>query len=244
MSKITVLIVEDEPLYADQLELLIDRLGYEFLAVVDNGRAALEMVQQQTPDLILMDIYIQGNLDGIELTEKIHERHLIPTIFITSLRDELTFRRASRTKATHFIVKPFEELQLQRVIEMTVQKLQVEQPTEDWSEDILHQDHFFVKHNQRLEKIAIADIRYFEADGHYCALHLAAKKYLLRQSLQKLLAQLPEQQFLQTHRSYVVNQAHITSVDLAENVIYLQDQYVPLSMRKKEGVLERLKWIG
>ncbi|MEM9887748.1 MAG: response regulator [Bacteroidota bacterium] len=246
MGNIKVLIVEDEPLYADQIEMLIDQLGYEHLATVDNSESALELMEQSPPDLILMDVRIQGDYDGIELTEQIHEKLLIPTIFITSLRDKLTFNRASRTQAVNFIVKPFNELQLQRAIELAVKKLvqpQTKNTEKEWEEDVLFKEHFFIKHRHRLEKVQLMDVLYFEADGHYCGLYLPQKKYLLRMSLSQLKERLPEERFLQTHRAYVVNREKIESIDLQENLLYFGKQHVPLSKRNKDAVLKSLDFI-
>lgn len=243
MNTIKILIVEDEPLYADQLELLIDKLGYQHLNTLDNSDDVMQQLMEALPDLILMDIHIRGNHDGIELTEMIHQKHTIPVIFITSLQDDLTFNRASRTEAINFLVKPFNELQLQRSIELAIKKLvtsSVSQEVDDWEEYLLFKEQFFVKHRNRLEKIVLSDILYFEMDGHYCTLHLLERKYLLRMSLTKLLAHLPKDQFLQTHRSYIVNKAKIDAVDLRDSMLQLGGKVIPLSKRYKNVVIEAI----
>ncbi|SEQ31683.1 LytR/AlgR family response regulator transcription factor [Neolewinella agarilytica] len=266
-----ILIVEDEELYADQLEMLVEKLGYEHLGTVDNSADALATIENTPPDLILMDVHINGEHDGIELAGLIQEKQLIPIIFITSLQDDLTFRRASRTGPLNFLVKPFNQLQLQRTIELTVRKLTentpVASPTSSapaaaapaepseapekeppsskksaWGSDFLFGEHFFIKNRQQLEKVAVADVLYLEADGHYCLVHTDKRKFIVHLPMSELGARLAGG-FISCHRSYIVNVTKITSVDIQDNVVRLGDRQVPMSRRSKEAVLERLDWI-
>ena len=241
MGNIKILIVEDEELYADQLEMLVDKLGYDHIDTLSDYKSVLSLLETDIPDLILMDIHIDGDYDGIELTTKIRESHQMPIIFITSLRDEMTFKRASRTGATHFIIKPFDELQLQRAIELTVHKLTSSQDTpEDWQNDLLVGEHFFIKHMNKLEKVPIDQILYIESDAHYCDIHLESKKYLLRMSLAQFVNRLPKNRFIQTHRSFVVNKSKIDAVDLKDSVVKVGTKTVPLSKRNRPLVINEL----
>jgi len=239
------LIVEDEALYAGQLEVLIDKLGYDHLATLNNGRDVLSLLDLQQPDLILMDIHLKGDLDGIELTERIHEDYPIPVIFITSMTDELTFNRAGRTQAIHFVLKPFDELQLQRAIEWTVRKMahqKSDTEEEGWSEDVLFKDHFYIKKKQKLEKVVLKQVLFAQADGHYCILHTAGQKHMVRMPFSKLLSRLSGDDFLQTHRSFVVNKAHVDAIDLEDSVLIIGSSTVPLSKSHRNRVLNTLNW--
>ena len=244
-----ILVVEDEELYADKLEMLVEKLGYEHLATVDNSHHALAILETDVPDLILMDIYLLGEHDGIELAEIIQKNHLIPIIFITSLQDDLTFKRASRTNPLNFIIKPFNELQLQRTIELTVKKLNAgilnsaNQTAGEWENDFLFQNHFFIKTRQRLEKVAVESVLYLEADGHYCQVHTSEKKFLVRTASKELLKRLPESLFIQTHRSFWVNIKKVDSIDLKDSVVHLGNKQTPLSKRNRELVVKKLNWI-
>jgi len=251
-----ILIVEDEELYADKLEMLVDKLSYEHLATVDNSKETLRILEKEIPDLILMDVHIRGEHDGIELAGLIQKKHLIPVIFITSLQDDLTFSRASRTNPINFLVKPFNDLQLQRMIELTVKKLsQLEnsvpdnppktlpQDEEIWDNDFLFKDHFFIKTRQQLEKVATREVLFLEADGHYCQVHTPKKKFLVRLPMLELFNRLPKDLFLQTHRSFFVNIEKVDSVDLQDSVIIIGEKQVPLSKRNRAIVLKKLNWI-
>ena len=250
-----ILIVEDEELYADQLEMLVDKLGYEHLATLDNSQDALNCLKKDRPDLILMDVHIRGEYDGIELASLIQKDFPIPIIFITSLQDDLTFSRASRTNPLNFLVKPFNQLQLQRTIELTVKKLSniseteptsnstIKKEDEIWENDFFFKSHFFIKTRQRLEKVATNEVLFLEADGHYCQIHIKEKKFLVRIPMLELSKRLPEDLFLQTHRSFMINMEKVDSVDLQDSVIIIGEKQVPLSKRNRAMVLEKLNWI-
>lgn len=241
MKKVSVLIVEDEPLYADQIEMLLDKLGYVLFGVLDESTDVLARLEVGIPDLILMDVHIKGAYDGIELTEKIHERFALPVIFITSLKDDMTFNRASRTDAVNFIVKPFDELQLQRAIELALKKNILSQNNNEMSSES-PESHFFVRQNQSLERVDIQDVLFIEADVNYCLIHLEDRKYVLKVSLTELSKRLPSNQFLLTHRSYLVNQKKITSVNLKEGTVLVGGRSIPLSRRNKAMVLQALNY--
>jgi DNA-binding LytR/AlgR family response regulator len=239
-----ILIVEDEALYADKLEMLIEQLEYEHLATVDNSSDALRLVREQTPDLILMDIYIHGEHDGIELANLILKIHPIPIIFITSLQDNLTFNRAARVNPVQFIQKPFNDLQLQRCIELSIKNLATSPANApEWENDLFVKDYLFIKVRNKLEKVSIQDILFLEADGRYCQIFTENKKYLVRMSLQEMEEKLPKEIFIQTHRSYVVNVDKIRNIDLQDSFIQLQEHQIPLSKRQKEILVAKLNWI-
>ncbi len=239
-----VLIVGDEELYADKLEMQLEKLEYEQLGTVDNSVDALSLIDKQ-----LMDVHIQGDYDGIELAGLIQQKKDIPIIFITSLKDDLTFKRASRTKPLAFLTKPFDELQLQRSIELAVIKLEpgnasTEKTAEDDKEvEVFTKSYFFVKHRQRLDKVLFEEIYYLEADGRYTQIITSTRKYLIRRPLQELIQRLPSGLFVQTHRSYVLNLSLVSSVDSQESVVYLGEVHVPLSRRNKDEFLSKLEQI-
>lgn len=250
MSDISILIVEDEELYADKMEMQLDKLGYFHQATVDNSEDALQEIRRSLPDLILMDVNIQGDYDGIELADKIHQQVMIPIIFITSLKDDMTFRRAKRTNPLAFLTKPFDEIQLQRTMELVISQLDTsskktgpELPNEELVE-VFTASHFFVKNRQKLEKVLFKDIIYIKADGRYTQIVTQGRKYLIRKSFQDIQQRLNPQQFSQSHRSYILNLKKVSSVDLSEMVVYLgADIQAPLSKRMKDDFLNQLETI-
>ncbi len=117
-----ILIVEDEAITAMELEETLKKRGYEIVGTASNGGTAIRFAKEKWPDLILMDIRIEGKMDGIETANQIQQFHDIPVIFLTAYSDDLTLSRAIKTKSHSFMLKPFNEKELYSTIEMAIQK--------------------------------------------------------------------------------------------------------------------------
>jgi DNA-binding LytR/AlgR family response regulator len=242
-----ILIVEDEDLYADQLEMLVEKMGYHCSGITDNSVDALALVARNRPDVLLMDVHIQGDYDGIELTQMIRKEFpYIPVVFITSMTDDMTFRRASRTGRIQFIVKPFSDLQLQRAIELAIQDIPPEgskKNTDKWEADLVLGDHLFVKIGNRLEKIQLTDIVYIEANDKHCFLHLPTKRFVVHMPLKQMRELLDDKLFFQSHRSYLINISRIKTISLDDQVVLFEGKEAPISKRNREALLKHLKYL-
>ncbi len=230
---------------SDKMEMQIEKLGHELFALVDNSNDALAELEKDQPDLILMDVRIEGDYDGIELAEMILKKWDIPILFITSNHDDSTFRRVSRISPEGMITKPFTDIQLQRSIELIFTKKKKEKETEtspdvSWSSG---EDVIFIKSMGKLNKVNINDIFYLEADGRYVQVHLIDKKYLVRISMKDFVQKLNPKQFMQTHRQFVVNVKKIKSIDLENSVVILESMHIPVSRREKDNLLNGLDWL-
>lgn len=119
-DKKRILLVEDEVIVAMTIEDSLVNMGYEVIGTVDNGLSAIELAEKEKPDLILMDVRIHGDIDGIETVERINEKMDIPVIFLTAHSDEGTLSRVLRTKPYGFLIKPFREKELYANIETAI----------------------------------------------------------------------------------------------------------------------------
>lgn len=238
-----ILVVEDEPLYAGHLEMLIDQLGHECIGTIDNGKEVLAFMSDHSPDLILMDINISGEMDGIELGKVINQKEITPIIFITSLRDDETFERSKSAKAYGFILKPFDSVQLQRTIELVLfglDKGHSKDAGDDNDPDLtaVWKNNFFVKKGSMLVKVEIDQILYIEVEERYCSIFTSDQnRHLMRISLSELLKKLPHY-FVQSHRKFAFNLNRLRSIDVAENLIMLDEDEIPLGKNYKEDVLK------
>lgn len=122
----SLLIVEDEAIVALDLRLQLEGLGYEVTGVAASAEAAIELVDRRRPDLILMDVRLQGALDGIAAAELIRQDRDIPVIFLTSHSDDETVRRAARTAPYGYLTKPFQIKELRAGIEVALTKSRME----------------------------------------------------------------------------------------------------------------------
>jgi two-component system, cell cycle sensor histidine kinase and response regulator CckA len=116
MNRARVLIVEDEALVAADLEDSLVRLGYNVVGIADNATDALLLAQRAAPDLALLDIHIRGHVDGVGLAEQID----VPVVFVTAHADVGTLRRASKVAPFGYVLKPFDERELQATLEIAL----------------------------------------------------------------------------------------------------------------------------
>ena len=117
-----ILIVEDEGIVSLEIRETLENLGYIVVGEARSGLEAIEMAKDKTPDLVLMDIVLQGDMDGIEAAERIYTLYNIPVIYLTSHSDEATLKRALKTNAFGYLIKPFNDRELYSNIEMTLHK--------------------------------------------------------------------------------------------------------------------------
>ena len=117
MEKTRILVVEDEAIIAMEIENQLQSLGYEVVSVVDTGVKAIKKAEEDRPDLILMDIRIKGEMDGIEAAEVIRNKFSIPVIFSTAYLDEERIERAKITMPFGYVLKPIQERDLKVTIE-------------------------------------------------------------------------------------------------------------------------------
>ena len=126
MSKTIILVVEDERIIAMDIQDRLRRWGYNVPEIAASGEEALEKAERIQPNLVLMDIKLQGDMDGIETAKKIQKLYNIPIIFVTAYADETTLSRVKETEPCGIILKPFGERELHTTIETVLNKLKME----------------------------------------------------------------------------------------------------------------------
>jgi DNA-binding LytR/AlgR family response regulator len=238
---IKILAVEDDPIYAESLELVVNELGYELIGIVDNATAALQIIQQTTPDLILMDIEINDSLNGIELAARINSNKRIPIIFVTAFKDKETFQKAKLTSPKAYIIKPYVASTLQAAIELAIFNDTSESNTSLQPSAI--PDTFYLKDNCRLIKIKLSDIIIVEVDEKYCFIVTAQKKHIINARLKDILQKLPTDDFIQVHRSYIVRKNAIDEVNVGEQTLKVMDKTIPIGKSYKEQLLATLNYL-
>ncbi|MCD6185626.1 MAG: response regulator, partial [Deltaproteobacteria bacterium] len=126
MPKIRILIVEDEAIVAQDLKTILENLGYEVPAIAASGEEAVESALALSPDLVLMDIKLKGNIDGIEAVSRIRKKIDLPVIYLTAYADGDTLKRAKITTPLSYMLKPFDEKELHTAIEIGLYKHKME----------------------------------------------------------------------------------------------------------------------
>jgi PAS domain S-box-containing protein len=134
-----ILVVEDETIVAMDLAATLSRLGHEVIGSVRTGPAAISAAEAMSPELILMDVQLKGPIDGIDTAAAIRRRWSIPIVFLTAHADGETVERSKSAAPYGYLVKPFEESTLHRVIEVALQRAQTERKEQKQALDALWQ---------------------------------------------------------------------------------------------------------
>src|SRR6266567_3099463 len=121
-SEPRALIVEDEILIAEELRERLSRLGFSVIAAVDSGEEGVAIATRERPDLVLMDIRLRGEKDGVQAAKEIREQVDVPIVYLTAHSDRLTVERVKATDYDGFILKPFQRRELQMTIEVAMQR--------------------------------------------------------------------------------------------------------------------------
>ncbi len=141
MLREKLLIVEDEKIIALDLQKRLEKFDYQVVGLATTGKQAVELVEEFSPDIILMDIMLSGDMDGIEAAKIIGRRYHIPVIFLTAYADERTLERAKEAEPFGYILKPFKEKELNTTIDIALYKHKIDRKLkmqERWSSAILH----------------------------------------------------------------------------------------------------------
>jgi len=126
MTSTRILVVEDEQIVAEDLKMTLESLGYQVAGIVSTGERAIKLADTEKPDLILMDIMLAGKIDGITAASEIRASHDIPVIYVTAYADSTLLDRAKLTTPYGYIVKPFNEREVQSNIEIALFKHRME----------------------------------------------------------------------------------------------------------------------
>ncbi|MGD2092424.1 MAG: response regulator [Candidatus Aminicenantes bacterium] len=125
-EKIKIMIVEDELIVARSIENHLRKIGYEVVFITDSGERAIARAAEAKLDLVLMDIKLAGEIDGVEAARQIHDRYNIPVVYLTAYADDETLQRAKVTAPFGYIIKPFEPKKLHTTIEIALYKNNME----------------------------------------------------------------------------------------------------------------------
>jgi len=140
MRKTKILVVEDESIVARDIRNMLVGLGYDVTGVVASAKAAVQKAQETMPDIVLMDVMLQGKITGVEAAEQIYTKFSIPVVYLTAYADSTTVQQAKKTEPFGYIIKPFEERELQTTIEIALYKYQMQMELKDrerWLSTIL-----------------------------------------------------------------------------------------------------------
>lgn len=259
----TILIVEDELLIAGDIARAMARLGHTPLESVDNSEDALEALASQAVELVLMDVNIVGEMDGVATALQIHRQYRIPVVFLTARTDQATINRAKVAQPFGFITKPFTDDSLRIAVDLALhraydavaarsepQLAASSAPAADTTYSFRNtqgEDFVFVRHQGRWVKVLFQDIRLLESDANYVKLYTATERFHFDSSLKELESRLPPC-FVKIHRSFIVNLSHVKAyeegyVELS-SVFDRDDNFINVGRTYQKDLKTRLHLIG
>lgn len=246
-ADISILAVENDPLQARILRHQLHELGYVLAGVAGAAEAAEVLFAELQPDLVLLDIHLDGSRDGISTAEALLRHRRVPLIFITAFPDAPTFARARQVGPFAFLRKPYDGLLLGHSIELALQHFALAQgqvpnaDNGDLSDGAVLLNSVFVRQQQRFVKVPLAHLLVLEADGGYTHLFTANRKFTIRQGLADLLLALPAGQFCQIHRSHAVQVAAIEALDPSTGTVLVSGHTLHIGRSYREALTARLK---
>lgn len=250
MSKdqLSILIVEDQALIAEDMRSCLEEFGYDVAAVCHSGEEALIFCKNKQTDLILMDIDLAGMLDGIETVSILKKFHQIPIIYLTNFDDKETLERAKITNPANYLLKPFQPHALRVSIEMAIHHTakntspnpddQQESPEED---GYIIKNAVFIKTDKRFQKILLSNILRIKADRAYSHIITANKKYTIAKNLSTICNQIEDPRFYRISRSDLINLEAIEQLE--GNMIYINGENIRINKDKKEEIFRQLNII-
>lgn len=224
-----ILIVEDEVLIAGTIERYLRKQGHESVGNAISYEEAVQMLEAEKPDLILLDIRLNGEKTGIDVAQYIREKNIeTPFIFLTSQMDRKNLEAAKATLPDGYLMKPIHKQTLFTTIEITLHNTQQE-------------ERINLSDGQTNHNIALKDIVYLEAEHVYTKVFISGRKHplMVRRPLSQLQEELPKDKFLRTHRSYIINVDCVESWNISS--VTINEDTIPISRSNKETVLNILK---
>ncbi len=233
-----ILIIEDEFSIAMDMEMRLQKMGYNVAGIATNYKDALAVLLEESIDIALLDINLNSDKSGIDIGKIIKEKFNIPIVFITAYTDAKTFNDALEANPMGYITKPFKDADLNNNIQLAFNKFV---KTLDENPELkIDNKYFFIKDKGVLKQVNIDDILWVEAMDNYTIVHTSAGKHIVNAFLKDVLIKLGRD-FIRIHRSHAVALKKITSIE--DNVVYIGKTFLIISQSYKANLLERLEVI-
>ena len=228
-----ILIVEDEVELANNISEILSNMDYKVAAIVDNAGSALDFLDENEVDLVLMDILIRGDLDGIDLAYKIREKFNLPIVFSTAYSGTEYLERISSDIHEGYLLKPFTLDSLKTAVFFGLKRHEEKSPKDSKGKGSLK-----IMDKGYLVPVPYTEIVYLKADGLYTKVFTKAKSYLVRDILKGFEEKLPADKFLRVHKSFLVNMDYIASFNAKK--INLGETNVPIRRGLYRELMEKM----
>lgn len=239
-EKIKVMIVEDKPIIAQDMAMMLRKYNYEVAGIALDFEDALEILKTKKVDIALLDINLESEKTGIDLAKIIREKYRFPFIFLTAYSDQKTLDEVLETNPHGYLVKPLEFKEVNANIVLALNNFQAfnKDKENESSIDDVSSEFIWIKDKRNLIKLKPNDILFAQAFDNYAYVYLNDRKILMTDTLKIVEAKLAYPQFIRVHRSYLINLRAIEEIQ--ENTIIIKDHRIPISRRFQQGFYEKL----
>ncbi len=228
-----ILIVEDEAELANNISEILSNLDYKVSGIVDNASSALVFLEKNEVDLVLMDILIRGDLDGIDLAYQIREKYNLPIVFSTAYSGTEYLERISSEIHEGYLLKPFTLDSLKTAVFFGLKRHGEKSSRKRGTKGSLK-----ITDKGYLVPVPYSEIVYLQADGLYTKVFTKAKSYLVRDILKSFEEKLPSEQFLRVHKSFLVNIDFVESFNAKK--INLGEADIPIRRGLYRELMEKM----
>lgn len=246
-KNVRILVVEDEFVTLDTICDELEEIGYDISGAAMKAEEAIEILEKKDTDLVLLDIQLKGDKNGIWLGKQIQAKYKIPFIFLTAYSDSKTVKEAAETNPSAYLVKPFQQTDLFTSIEVALknyaryeQRLNLSNSQSKIEEELVINDAIFIKEKSVFKKLLLDDILYIETIKNYLEIHTVDTAHIIRATMKDFMQLLPKNHFVQSHRSFVVNTNKVDRISGA--FLHIGILNVPMSRTHKDDVLAKMKF--
>ncbi|WP_412986981.1 response regulator [Pontimicrobium sp. IMCC45349] len=240
MNKVKVLVVEDEIIIADNICDTLTDLGYQAFEPAISYTEAISVIEEETPDIAILDIQLSGKKTGIDIAKKIKEEYDFPFIFLTSNTDAITLNEAKKVMPPAYLVKPFSKEELYTSIEIALYNYS-NKTGKASNEGFIINDALFIKEKGAFIKLLFEDILFLRSAHVYAEIILKnGTIHVVRTSLNDILNKL-NHKFIRVHRGYIINTIYLNQI--SHNCIKLDNYDIPIGKKFKENLINKLNLI-
>jgi DNA-binding LytR/AlgR family response regulator len=227
-----VFVVEDMALNRISLENMLVRGGYKIIGSVATAEKAWEQLQQCDADIVLIDINLAGEKDGIWLAEQIKSTMNSAFMFLTAFGDDITLERVMNTSPNGYLMKPYNFPSLMTNLQIALANNNEKYHLKKALKKLNHSEQTItVKVGTAYIKLNTNDILYVMSEGNYLEIIFKNTKHIIREKLSVFIEQLPKEQFIQIHQRYIANIKHIQKIN--KNSIEINDDVISVSKTYK-----------
>lgn len=240
-GKVKIYIVEDRAITRITIEDVLTKAGYEIVGSSVKAEMAWEEIQKKEIDLVILDINLVGDKDGIWIANQIRHELNIPFIFLTAFGDAKTLGKVMETGPNGYLMKPFKNADILSSVAIALQnfasgsKAVVRQKKAEPGNVMALKDCIFVKDDYAFVKLKVDDIRYMKSDNNYVEIYAKDKMKLVRCKLKDVQEFLPNDKFIQIHRSHIVNIDKIEK--FGSGFVIMGKDRLPVSASHKDKLL-------